>query len=760
MHGIFRSTFPMRISLLFLFTFQLLSEGVVDRSFAADPPKTVTLEEALSSKQDLWALEAMRQTNGASYEFFADLLPPLRYVNAEFRQYPIVLCAPGSLQKARLISNGSGINSRANLNTWAEVGTPVSFFVETEETPFGEKLDALDGPYYERGYLPIVRMDYRSGETTYREETFASVDFTANALLFTQFSLTRGKSGTVFARIESKSSLHRSGNSICDDKDLVLVSFDKSWRWNAQKKILTAEISGRTKATLTIATVPMGFDKTPGASDFDPQKTKCITTWENLLSKAMRVEVPEPIVNAAWRSTIIGNLLLQRGNDMNYSAGNIYETMYEAESGDAVRAMMLWGMSEEGRKMIPPLLDYGVNPGLRFHDAAFKLQLLAHQYWLTRDEKFFLEQKKRWTSCVEILTNERDASNGLLPREAYCGDEADKVFSLNSNANGWRGLRDVAAVLEQIGEEAEAKKIRGVADKLHEAILVAVEKSEYRDTQPPFIPIALFGEEKPYEMITATRRGAYWNLLIPYILSSEIFAGTERETSILRYVEEHGGLCMGMIRFHQHSGLFANEDGLDDLYGLRYVDALLRRDEPERAIVSFYGKLAQGMTRETFLSAEGTGLRPLDKFGRAMYLPPTCSGNALFLWQLRSMLVQDYDLDHNCEPETLRLLFATPRRWLENGKTISVENAPTSFGEVSIRVESKLKRGEVIAKLKMPERNVAKETLLRIRLPEGWKIDLAKTKSETLKVDENGTVNISKLKGENTIRFKTSKVAR
>ena len=124
------------------------------------------------------------------------------------------------------------------------------------------------------------------------------------------------------------------------------------------------------------------------------------------------------------------------------------------------------------------------------------------------------------------------------------------------------------------------------------------------------------------------------------------------------------------------------------------------------------------------------------------------------------MLVQDYDLDHNGEPETLRLLFATPRQWLENGKTILVENAPTSFGEVSIRVESKLARGEVIAKLEMPKRNPAKKALLRIRLPEGWKIDSVKTKSANLKVDENGTVDLSELTGENTIRFKTSNVAR
>lgn len=724
------------------------------------PPanSVATLEQVLAAKQDLWGIAAMNQPNGASYEFFADLLPPLRYVNAKFHHYPIVLCAPGSMKKARLVSNGSAVNANAALNTWRNVGTPVLFFVGKEQISFGEKISALTGPRYERGYLPIVQIDYRSGEATYHQETFASVDLIENTLLFTRFSLKDGKSGIITARIEADGPLRSIGNTICDAQSRILVSFDQAWKWNAEQRTLTAQLSAKSKATLTIPTEPLSASaKVINPVDYNIQKKKCAVVWESILARAMRVEVPEAIVNAAWKSTIVGNLMLRLGDNMNYGAGNIYETMYEAESGDAVRALLLWGLMDEGREMIPPLLDYGNNPGLRFHDAAFKLQLLAHNYWLTRDVAYVQEQKPRWSHFVKILTSERDQPTSLLPREAYCGDEKEKVFSLNSNANAWRGLRDMAAVLTQIGEHEEAARIRKTAETLRQAILAAVEKSERRDVKPSFMPIALFGEEKPYDMLTATRRGSYWNLMIPYVIGSEIFSGTERESSMLRYLEEHGGMCMGMIRFHQHSGLFANEDGIDDLFGLRYVDALLRRDEPDRAIVSFYGKLAQGMTRDTYINAEGTGLRPLDEFGRPMYLPPTCGGS-LFLWQLRSLLVQDYDLDNNGEPETLRLLFATPRRWLENGKTIAVERAPTSFGEVSIRVESKLASGEVIARLNVPEKNAAKRTLLRIRLPDGWKITSALAGSEKLKVDATGSVDVSKLNGKNIIQFKVSQI--
>src|SRR5437879_2038428 len=78
---------------------------------AAAPAPSV--DEALASKRDLWAEAALRQPGGPSYDFFARLLPPLRYVDAPFRHYPIVLSAPGAPAKARLISNGSALNALA-----------------------------------------------------------------------------------------------------------------------------------------------------------------------------------------------------------------------------------------------------------------------------------------------------------------------------------------------------------------------------------------------------------------------------------------------------------------------------------------------------------------------------------------------------------------------------------------------------------------------------------------------------------------------
>jgi hypothetical protein len=754
-------TLLLFLVILAAFSLFLLKIKGAENNSALQPNESFpTLRQALDSKQDLWGLAAMRQTNGPSYEFFEKLLPPLRYVNAAFRHYPIVLSAPGAPVKARLISNGSAINARANLGTWKESGMPISFHVGTNKQTFGEELRRLRGPVYEKGYLPIVHLTYENDGAIYEQETFAATEspLAEHGVVFVQFKINGKSDGKILAKIGSQTPLKVSERIIRDTNGAALVWFGKDWKWNPETTGL--ETSSR-NTTLAIATAAFEVSANPALnpSDYQAQKKKCISKWESILSKAMVVDVPEPLVNAAWKSTIIGTFMLLHGDHMNYSAGNAYDVMYEVECGDVVRALMKWGLVTEAQKMIPPLLDYGINPGLRFHDSAFKLQLISDYYWFTRDADFVQAQKQRWLPSLEILTKERDAKNGLLPAEDYCGDIHDKVFSLNSNANGWRGLRDISAVLEAVNEPAEAQRILGVAQTLREATLSAVEKSERHDVPPPFIPIALFGVEKPYDVLTSSMLGSYWDLMIPFVIGARVFdQSSEREDWMLRYLEQHGGVCMGMIRFHQHSGLFANEDGLDDCFGLRYTDALLRRDEPERALVSFYGKLAQGMTRDTFLSAEGTGLKPLDEFGRPMYLPPTSTGAGFFLTMLRSMLVQDYDLDNDGKPETLRMLFATPKRWLENGKEIKIENAPTAFGDVSIHIKSHLNKGEILAEIKMPQRNARKKTLFRLRVPDGWKIISAAVNSKSLAVDEDGTMDISNLPAALKVRAKVKRL--
>jgi hypothetical protein len=736
-----------------------------------NPPNPVApLEVALTARDDLWGAAARAQPNGPSYDFFCRLLPPLRYVNAAFEYYPVVLSAPNAGVKARLLSNGSGLNALANLSTWKEQGVPVSFHVGPEAESFGADLQRLDGPRYERGYLPVLHFSYAQGEGRYTEEVFAAVGSAAErrGLVWVRLGIEGQKEGQVAAQFHA-SGLRTSEEGVLNDSAGRAVAwFGPGWMWDAANARLAGQVGPARPLTLALATLPLE----PGAGVVEIKETQygrehqsALDLWDSTLCRGARIEVPETIVNQAWRSLVAGLFVLMNQDRMFYSAGNSYEREFEAESGDAARALLQFGFTDEVRRVLPSLLVYKQQK-LDFHDAGFKLQVLAHYFWLTRDAASVRRWQSSWRSAVDLIVTSREPSTGLLPRENYCGDVATQVYSLNSNANSWKGLRDFAAVLREIGEGEEAAALTAVATEFRTAILAAVERSQRLDVDPPFVPVALFGEEKPYESLTATKLGSYWCLMSPYVLGSGIFGPNSAQDGwILDYLQERGGVFMGMIRFHQHSGLFANEDAVDDLYGVRYVDKLLERDEVDSALTSFYGKLAQGLTPGTFLGAEGTGLRPMQspgggEPGRAMYLPPNASSQAFFLWMLRGLLVQDRDLDDDGKPETLRLGFATPRRWLEDGNRILVERLPTAFGPVRFVLHSRLAHGEVLADLTLPSDISCRKTWLRVRVPEGWQVVSASRGGVPMQVKAEGTVDLSGLSGRLTVRFGVSRQAR
>ena len=711
-----------------------------------------TLPMVLESGRDLWGEAAMRLPDGPSYEFFTGLIPPMRYCNAEFRHYPIVLSAPGSECKARLVSNGSAVNARANLKTWREVGFPVTFSVGKDREPFGSDLRRLDGPRCERGYLPIVRIDYSHSGAVYSQEAFAGTDpvLARNGIVLVRFTLLKGARGLVAARFGVDGHIGVSKTSAVDEKGNLLALFDPAWRWDSGSRELRAELTQGESAILGIVSSPALLAGV--RLDYDAGRRRSIRTWESILARAMRVDVPEQIVNRAWRSALAGSFSLVKGDLMCYSAGNQYEKIYVQEGLDAVRSLMLWGFAEEARRLMVPILDFK-REGLLFHQAGLKLQMLSNYYWLTRDSEYLKQNRDRWALQADRIINGREAESGLFPREQYCGDIATPVYSLNSNANAWRGLRDFAAVLAEIGDREQSKRCAESAAAFRPAILRAVEKSEVRLADSLFVPVALFGDEKPYGIAPATRLGGYYDLMAPLVLGSWVLGcESERTTGMLDYLHRHGGICMGMVRCHPQNEMYRVKQGIDNLYSLRYVLTLLRRDEVDRALVSFYGKLAQGFTRDTFIDGETAGIVPDDEFGRPTYMPPNSAGNGFFLTMLRYLLVQDWDVDDDGVPDTLRLAFATPRRWLADGKSIRIERAPTAFGEVSLAMRSDLVSGEILAEVTAPPR-VPYRLLLRARPPAGWRVTGANVRTKGLPVDDRGTVDLSGHHGRFVVRF-------
>lgn len=747
----------------------------------ADSPKPnaiPSLAEVVAAKRDVWGELAMQQPNGASYEFFEPLLPAPRYVHADFRYYPLVLSAPGAAVKARLISDGSGVNLRGGSRSWKEIGTPVVFRVGPDEFRFGGLRDRLSLPQPADGWLPIYEITYRHPfpvqsegmvpvdqkpiqpePEVYRLEAFVSTDpaLAGHAVVFVRFSLAAGSNGLVTVQLDPPTGAKFVSGQLLDPQGQPVVWADRTWQW--QRASLQTRLQPGGTATLAITTKPLA----EGSLTFDEQsysRHRDLTekTWKALVDRAMRVDVPEPRVNQAWRNLLVQNFMLLNGDRMLYSASNQYEALYEAEGSDAALAMMAWGYEDDARRMFVPLLDFS-RKGLEHHQAGLKLTDVTRCWWQTRDSEWVKAMRPRWEKELNRLLDHRTSPDGLLPKERYCGDIATPVYSLCVESKAWRALHDLPPMLRALGDETLAARVGQADAEAKPKVLDAIHRSLRRETKPPFIPNALLTNELAHDPITATRIGSYWNLVIPYTIGSRLFpVGSDQELWIPRYLETHGGLCMGMVRAGATTHAFwTGSHRINPLYGTRYVVDALRRDDPERALVSFYGMLAQGFTRQTLLAGEGCSLAAVDDGGRFFYCPPNSAGNAHFLTMLRTLLVQDFDLDDDGEPETLRLLFGTSRRWLEDGKRLGVERAPTAFGPVSVRAESHLARGDVTATVELPSRNAPRRTLLRARVPDGWRVTTARLANENLPVDDRGTVDLTGRSGTVVVNFEVKR---
>src|SRR5262249_33803957 len=150
--------------------------------------------------------------------------PPPRYVNADFRFYPIVLSAPNATVKARLISNGSGINLRGGTRSWNEVGTAVIFRVGSDELRFGEFLDRVEHPTLAESYLPIPEIRYTHDTQVYKLEAFVATEpeLAESAIVFVKFSLASGSNNFITVQFDMPSPIKFADGKATDSQGQVL----------------------------------------------------------------------------------------------------------------------------------------------------------------------------------------------------------------------------------------------------------------------------------------------------------------------------------------------------------------------------------------------------------------------------------------------------------------------------------------------------------------------------------------------------------
>lgn len=689
------------------------------------------INDLLSNKKDIIG-ESLILSGGANYKNIQGYLRPLYYsagrkIGAEQGVHNVLYAEENGIRPFFVaIADGS----RIAMNLYDNPNDITIKVGENGDDVYGTDLNRLQGPFLAGDYYPILKTYYRSKNgVEYSQESFAShVNGVRPLVAMVKLTAISNK------KIQEKIVIRH--GRITDGKRVLYSAGE------LRDSIFTYSlklIPGKEQTLYYYWSPTQDFPINVVADEkrYNASKINWMNHWDNSLSGGVQFNVPEKIVMDCQKNLLIQNLVLRH----RYSLGNnaYDESLYHPESCDAATTLAKYGFTNEARNALEVIYGAGLNTYANWVRGE-QLTHSAEYYHLTKDYDFMSKWTNRFkTFFLDFEGQIKKDTFGLLTPQPLSSDISTEEYYTYQQAVAWRGWRDIATILKDLNlYNSDTTKI--AVQQFRKNLLLAINSSKSTiDDGALFIPSILHAKKKEiYSPISETKLGSYWNLCMPYAFDSGIFDYKSKEMGqILNFMHNHGGLLLGMLRFNFYAtpiGDFLKggipgyyTTGVDNVYLISYMRALAQRDESERLILSFYGRLVHGQTKHTFSSGEGDniGVYPGVE-NRCSFGSWNSANNLTLLESLRYMLLCDsYDFETGV-PNELRFAHSTPREWLENGKVIEFNNAPTIFGNASCRIVSGIDKGKINVNLYIPTRDPIEKIFLKLRLPQGKRIQKVK----------------------------------
>lgn len=414
------------------------------------------------------------------------------------------------------------------------------------------------------------------------------------------------------------------------------------------------------------------------------------------------------------------------------------------------------------------------------------LYSMMHCYLMTGDEKWVRDRLPRlkkaadWIIRMRRTYMEKEAPNrellhvkGLMP-PAFLGDYAlpasDWRWYYNDDASQFQGLNYFARVLREIGDEDAAHYTAEVEDfrtDLMEAVkreaLLAPVRRNSDGMSRSFIPrmayaggLLLYGEETNVPQFANGINDLFQGALPLADVGAPMDPCDRRMVGTVDAMEE-SGLRFNLTELEHLAHPTATAEDKADAERLARESAAAKRTHqpPESEDVWFWNtfsnlpKIAHNSNvylREDDIPSflrfffnhaivmVGSNGKMWEHAHPDIYVPcenPDNGTAAWFVENYRFMLLME-------EQDALWIAKGTPRAWMEDGKTISVEHAPTLFGNLSYEIRSAVKEGSIAAEITVPTRKLIAEIKLRLRHPDGKKIMRALVNGAEIAPDADG----------------------
>lgn len=749
---------------------------------AAKPGRPVLSKEyikgvntALAAKRDVWGEEVLARPEGPTFDNVKGYLVPLMHGDpglTDSGTYYIPFGQPyekkeTSLEMALHVADGSQFYSTSPANNpfSEQYGNTWNVFVGAKgDEPYGSALDRLKPPVLASGY-PVLQTEYVDAQgVRYRQESFAArsaempdVQGFGNLVSWIRVTVEPADSTAKRALLNFVPSKHRpsdtpkgrlartlevSGDRLILNKPqpkTTYLIFSPGAKYPAEAKGLVSpalqyavDLSGGKPTTVYLVRPNHAGQAgriVADAESYAKARGSLIGYWKDRLGRGARFDVPEPEVMNAQRGLLTQNLNLGKW----YSIGNFYQTSF-TEQYNALKTLGEYGFPDREHRLNEELMDF-TQGGRKGFDGLFmgiKMWAAAQYYRRTRDKEFIDKYTPTFAKWAQVFAGQTAADpNGLLQKERWAGDIGGPAYALSYNQGyGFAGLRDMVWVWSVSGHDDLAKKYAPVVARFGKSLRQAIERSEVKLADGSlFVPARLLAGDRPYDPITGTSEGTYWNVVITHPLGVGVVEPrSARAKGLMRYLSGHGSRLLGMVRvslvppgkqFDPQGGYGMQSPGVDPPYNYDLAQFLADNDEADQLVLGLYGLLAHGVTRGTYVSGEGSTVAAVPgQYYRQMCRPPNSVTNAAVLNYLRLMLVHETAAADG-RPDGLELAYSTPRAWLAAGKRIVVSDAPTAFGPVSYTLEP-ADKGLVRASVKVPPRLGPRDRLnLRVRVPGG-----------------------------------------
>jgi hypothetical protein len=448
--------------------------------------------------------------------------------------------------------------------------------------------------------------------------------------------------------------------------------------------------------------------------DYDAARARTTEFWSSYLARGAQFQVPEEAVNDLFRANLWHALVLPRRHDdgqmdLPYSNFAYSQTGTPWPVNQAVYVdYMLYGLrgynkiaTEELEAIFRNNQQSDGHLGGNANWLAYTpgmLYAVAEDYLLSNDRDNFhklLPQTIRalqW--CLEhirMAASEPDATGGLVPGELNdLTGSGDWAFN---QAYLYAGVEAIGKALERDGDPRAAECLKAAEEfrsRIEHAMSVAAVLSplvELRDhSWTPYVPS------------NASDPGRNFHQWYP----SDVDTGA---VHLLRFgaLSAKGELADSLLN-DSEDNLFLHEFGManEPVYN-QQATAYLLRDDDKAVIRAFYSMMACGFSQSVFEPVEHRW-----RWGQ-YFGPPSTDGAWFELY--RNMVVRERDDD------TLILGQATPRAWLQDGKVISVKDAPTWFGKISFDLRSHANTGTIAATVHLDSERPGTTVLLRLRHP-------------------------------------------